>query len=85
MLCPWFERGDGRNRCASTELSGISLLQPTMSHCKAGDFLSSGLTRGIGKGVNMPGQASDMIQIWGKEHVHAVCTRVCYQIMVIGF
>lgn len=32
----------------------------------------------------MPEQASDMIQIWGKEHVHAVCTCVCYKIMVVG-
>lgn len=81
MLCTWFEREDGRN-CASTELSGIALLQPTMLH-----FLSFVLTwnRGIGKGLIVPEQASDMIQIWSKEHVHAVCTCVCYKIMVVGF
>lgn len=54
------ERADGRNCCASTELSGTSLLQPTMLHCKAGDFFRSGLTwdRGLGKGVKgLPRQA----------------------------
>lgn len=87
MLCPWFEREDGRDCCASIELSDIALLQPTVLHCKAGDFLSSGLIwdRGTGKGVIVPGQASDRIQIWGKEQVHTVCTCVCCKIMVIGF
>lgn len=96
MLCPWLEREDGRNSCASMELSCIALLQPKPSHCKAG-FLSSGLAwdRGGGKGViwsSVPEQAfwydKDLGQRALSPYMLCVCeyVYVCmYKIMVIDF
>lgn len=84
MLCSWFEEKDGRNSCASMELSCITLLQPKLSHCQA-VFLSSGLTwdRGDGKEVmlsSIPGQAFGHDPGLGQRALGSYLLHVCVKL-----